>query len=48
MIPNICVHEQLMFERVQEWQKEAERQRLIRSVRVEREQQRNLRCRLAA
>jgi hypothetical protein len=41
MIPNICIYEQLMFERVQEWQKEAERQRLIRGARVERKQQRN-------
>ena len=41
MIPNICIYEQLMFERVQEWQKEAERKRLIRSARVERELQRN-------
>jgi hypothetical protein len=40
MIPNTCIYEHLMFERVQEWQKEAERQRLIRSACVDRGQQR--------
>jgi ribosomal protein L15E len=41
MLPNICISEQLMFERVQEWQKEAERQRLLRGARLDRKQQRD-------